>query len=109
MNAPRVTVAPTRKTLIPTICHLDEPGVLFISATTVLEELGMPYLNPLHGITSERDYSPTPDGHLSGAGHLHVGALLSLCVYIKVAIENLTDCELMLTPESWRQLRISTQ
>ena len=65
-----------------------------------MEELEIPYLNPVHLLDVELDYPPRPssDNHWSSAGHQKIGAMLSACIEAFQVSGDLSDCEQVTMP-----------
>ena len=75
---------------------LPRAGERYQNAARLMEELGIPYLNPIHLLDSS-DYLPAPPGdvntHWSSAGHQKIGAVLSDCIEAFQVSGDLADCE----------------
>jgi hypothetical protein len=65
--------------LIPDRGSLTQPTQEYRAAEQLLQELGMPYVNPYAQLTIE-DYAPFPDDHWNNAGHRLAAALLQTCI-----------------------------
>ena len=64
-----------------------------------MEELGLPYLNPIHLLDVELDYPPGGDEfHWNSAGHQKIGGILSDCIEVFQASGDLADCEQVTMP-----------
>jgi len=84
--------------LIPKLYELSGDSERYNTAVELMEELALPYLPLMDILIAEEDYTPLPDGHFSNAGHQKVGALLSDCVQVFIASDNLGDCEHVVMP-----------
>ena len=66
-------------------------GERYRNGMQLMEELGIPYLDPAHLLTLS-DYSPG-DFHWNSPGHQKIGAVLSDCIEAFQASGDLADCE----------------
>ena len=73
-------------------------GERYQNAARLMEELGLPYLNPVHLLDSEIDYWPLPDYHWNSVGHQKIGAVLSDCIEAFQVRQDLSDCEEVTMP-----------
>ena len=87
--------------LIPEPADIRDPSARIANAVMLMEELGIPYLNPVSLLT-EQDYVAYPDNHWNNAGHQKIGALLSDCVQRFINTGNLSECESVNMPGSGR-------
>ena len=83
--------------LIPALEDIGNPGKEMAGAIKLMEELDIPYLNPISLLTKE-DYVPQPDGHWNNEGHQKIGALLTKCVQQFIDSGSLDDCDRLNTP-----------
>lgn len=83
--------------LIPALEDIGNPGKDMASAIMLMEELDIPYINPISLLTKE-DYVPWPDGHWNNAGHQKIGALVSDCVRRFLDSGSLADCDNAIMP-----------
>ena len=69
------------------------------NAVQLMEELKIPYLNPIHALDPS-DYMPDPDidKHWNSAGHQKIGAMLSDCIEAFQITGDLSDCEQVKMP-----------
>ena len=67
-------------------------GESYQNAVQLMEELKIPYLNPIHALDAELDYAPS-DIHWNSAGHQKIGAMLSSCIEAFQITGDLSDCE----------------
>ena len=74
-------------------------GERYRNGMQLMEELGIPYLNPIHTLDSQLDYAPKPDLHWNSAGHQKIGAMLSDCIEAFQVRQDLSDCEQVTMPE----------
>ena len=79
--------------VIPRQNDVDAPGDLYRAAIQLMEDAGLPYMNPSAVIDPETDYAPAGDGHWNSAGHQKVGALLADCVESYIASGDLANCQ----------------
>lgn len=84
--------------VIPRQRHVVSPSELYLAAIQLMEETGLPYMNPSPLLDGETDYAPAGDGHWNSAGHQKVGALLAECVETYIASGDLADCETVIIP-----------
>lgn len=84
--------------VIPQQEDLDAPGDYYRAAIQLMEEAGLPYMNPSHVLDAETDYAPAGDGHWNSAGHQKVGALLSDCLEAYINSGDLADCRQIVVP-----------
>ena len=84
--------------LIPRPEGIPHPTANYRAALQLFEELGLPYLNPIHLLDGELDYSPG-DFHWNNVGHQKIGAVLSDCIEVFQVSGDLVDCELVKMPE----------
>ena len=70
------------------------PHARYQTALQLMEELKIPYLNPIHALDLS-DYMPDPDFdiHWNSAGHQKIGAMLSDCIEAFQITGDLSDCE----------------
>ena len=66
--------------LVPRTGDIGDPGEEYLSAIQLMQELEIPYLNPIDMLDPVADYAAPPDGHWNNAGHQVVGALLAECM-----------------------------
>ena len=75
---------------------LPRAGERYQNAARLMEELGIPYLNPIH-LLDASDYLPSPfldlSTHWNSAGHQKIGAVLSDCIEAFQVRQDLADCE----------------
>ena len=79
--------------IVPDRKDFDVPGTFFRTALELMEELGIPYLNPSHLLDAVSDYAGPLDGHWSTAGHQKVGRYLSECIEVYMETRSLFDCD----------------
>lgn len=79
--------------LIPHRNDMSSPGAHYQTALRLMEELGIPYIDPSHLLDSKLDYAPRPDVHWNSAGHQKIGAMLSDCLAAFQISHDLSDCE----------------
>ena len=79
--------------IVPRRADLNTPSVEYLAALELMEELGIPYLNPAHLLDASADFAIPPDEHWNTAGHQKVGAYLSECVAVFTEGRNLSQCE----------------
>lgn len=84
--------------VIPREDHVDSPSELYLAAIQLMEESGLPYMNPSPVLDGESDYAPAGDGHWNSAGHQKVGALLAECVETYLVTGELADCQHVVMP-----------
>ncbi len=74
---------------------LPMAGERYQNAVRLLEELDIPYLNPIHVLDIELDYPDDleADFHWNSAGHQKIGAVLSDCIEAFQIRQDLSDCE----------------
>ena len=77
---------------------LPMAGERYQNAVGLMEELGIPYLNPIHALDVELDYMPEHDMHWNTAGHQKIGAILSDCIEAFQISQDLSDCEQVKMP-----------
>ena len=79
---------------------LPRAGERYQNAARLMEELGLPYLNPIH-LLDASDYLPPHDidTHWNSAGHQKIGAILSDCIEAFQVSGDLADCEQVTMPE----------
>ena len=77
--------------LVPRTGDIGDPGEEYLSAIQLMQELEIPYLNPIDLLDPVADYAAPPDGHWNNAGHQKVGALLADCVATFIESENLGE------------------
>ena len=85
--------------LIPDPNDIGAPTRLYQTAIQLMEELRLPYLDPLHALDAELDYARDPDRHWNSAGHQKIGAVLSDCIEAFQVSGDLSDCEQVTMPE----------
>ena len=84
--------------LIPHAVDIPSPHAQYQTALQLMEELKIPYLNPIHALDSS-DYMPADiDPHWSSAGHQKIGAMLSDCIEAFQIRQDLSDCEQVKMP-----------
>ena len=83
--------------LVPQMDDIGEQGERMANAIMFMEELDIPYLNPISLLTQE-DYVPWPDGHWNNSGHQKIGALVSDCVRRFIDSGRLDDCDNAIMP-----------
>jgi len=66
--------------LVPGPADTVSAGPRFQMALTLMQELGISYLNPQAILDPAADYAPPPDDHWNNSGHQKAGELLSDCV-----------------------------
>ncbi len=79
--------------IVPRRGDLDAPSDEYLAALELMEELGIPYLNPAHLLDASADFATPPDEHWNSAGHQKVGAFLSDCVAVFNESRDLSRCE----------------
>ena len=79
--------------LIPHRDDIGAPGRLYQTAIQLMEELGIPWLDPAYALDVALDYAPKPDVHWNNAGHQKIGAVLSGCLAVFEISGDLADCE----------------
>ena len=84
--------------VIPSRKDVGSPTELFQAAIQIMEEAGLPYINPNPLLDVSSDYATPPDTHWNNSGHQKVGALLSDCVEIYISRGNLADCPHVVLP-----------
>ena len=84
--------------LIPRPEGVPSPSARYQAALQLFEELGLPYLNPIHLLDAELDYPPD-DFHWNSAGHQKIGTMLSDCIEVFQVSGDLSDCEEVTMPE----------
>ncbi len=84
--------------LIPNREDVLAPTPRYQNALAIMEELGLPHLNPIHALDVELDYAPEPDTHWNTAGHQKVGKMLSDCLAVFQISGDLADCEQVKMP-----------
>ncbi len=67
-------------------------------ALQFMEELEMPYLNPVNLLDDELDYESGTRSHWNSAGHQKIGSLLSRCIQAFQISQDWSDCEEVETP-----------
>ena len=77
---------------------LPMAGERYQNAVGLMEELGIPYLNPILALDVELDYMPEHDMHWNTAGHQKIGAILSDCIEAFQISQDLSDCEQVKMP-----------
>ena len=76
-------------------------GITYIrypKALQFMEELEMPYLNPVNLLDDELDYESGTRSHWNSAGHQKIGSLLSRCIQAFQISQDWSDCEGVETP-----------
>ena len=70
-------------------------GERYQNAALLMEELAIPYLDPIHALDVELDYPPVldEDFHWNSAGHQKIGDMLSDCIKAFQIRRDLADCE----------------
>ena len=76
---------------------LPMAGERYQNALRLMEELGIPYLNPIQALDVELDYT-NYDMHWTTAGHQKIGAILSDCIEDFQISYDLSDCEQVKMP-----------
>ena len=84
--------------LIPNREDVLAPTPRYQNALAIMEELGLPHLNPIHALDVELDYAREPDTHWNTAGHQKVGNMLSDCLAVFQISGDLADCEQVKMP-----------
>ena len=84
--------------LIPRREHIGAPGEQYLVAIELMEELEIPYLNPIHLFDPHEDYAPEPDIHWNNAGHQKAGDYLVECIAVFIASGDLADCDNVVIP-----------
>ncbi len=84
--------------VIPRQNDVDAPGDYYRAAIQLMEETGLPYMNPSHVLDAESDYAPAGDGHWNSAGHQKVGAYLSECALVFFDSGDLSGCQNVVMP-----------
>ena len=84
--------------LIPHPNDIGAPARLYQTAIQLMEELRLPYLDPIHALDAELDYAPKPNSHWNSAGHQKIGAMLSDCIEVFQISGDLADCEEVTMP-----------
>ena len=79
--------------LVPRRNDLASPGTEYVTAVQVMQELGIPYFNPIELLDPVADYALPPDGHWNSAGHQKIGAHLLECINVFAASGKLEDCD----------------
>ena len=77
---------------------LPKTGERYQNAAQLMEELEIPYLDPIHALDFELDYMPPDDIHWNSAGHQKIGAMLSDCIEVFQVSGDLADCEQVKMP-----------
>ena len=85
--------------LVPGPADIVSAGPRFQMAVTLMQELGIPYLNPLASLDPAADYAVPPDDHWNNAGHQKAGELLSDCVQRFYANGGLSHCAHITLPQ----------
>lgn len=68
--------------LIPRREDLSGMGTLYQNALRLMDELRIPYLDPIDVLDSETDYAAPPDVHWSNSGHQKIGEILTHCLQL---------------------------
>ena len=84
--------------LVPGPEDIRSPGERYVIAARLLDELGIPYLEPRNLLDRTADYASPPDIHWSNSGHQKVGALLLACIKAIVSGGSAADCGLVALP-----------
>ena len=84
--------------LVPRTGDIGDPGEEYLSAIQLMQELEIPYLNPIDMLDPVADYAAPPDGHWSNSGHQKVGALLADCVATFIESGDLDECDNVVMP-----------
>ena len=84
--------------LIPHPDDLAAPSRLHRESLALLEELGIPHLNPIALLDAAGDYAPQPDIHWNDAGHQKIGRALSACLAVFQVRLDLSECEQVVMP-----------
>ena len=84
--------------LIPDRNDIGAPSHLYQTAVQLMEELRLPYLDPIHALDAELDYAPKPNAHWNSAGHQKIGTMLSDCIEAFQVSGDLSDCEEVTMP-----------
>ena len=84
--------------LVPRSGDIGDPGEEYLSAIQLMQELEIPYLNPIDMLDPVADYAAPPDGHWSNSGHQKVGALLADCVATFIESGDLGECDNVVMP-----------
>ena len=84
--------------LVPARADIDAPGLRYQTARQLMQELKIPWLDPIHALDAELDYEPVDDPHWNTAGHQKIGALLSDCLAMFHISQDLADCQQVKMP-----------
>ena len=89
--------------LIPAIsqqsaANMSNHAELHQLARRLMQDLRIPYLDPIDLLDPIADYGEPPDVHWNTAGHQKIGALLSTCISKYFSSGNLGDCENVIMP-----------
>ena len=84
--------------LIPDRGDIHDPALRYQTARQLIQELAIPWLDPIHALDAALDYTPPDDGHWNTAGHQKIGAILSDCIAIFHISQNLADCQQVSMP-----------
>ena len=84
--------------LVPRPKDINSPDEEYLTAIQLMEELEIPYLNPIDMLDPVADYAAPPDGHWSNSGHQKVGALLADCVATFIESGDLGECDNVVMP-----------
>lgn len=89
--------------LIPRYYDIEALGrgityIRYPKALQFMEELEMPYLNPVNLLDDELDYESGTRSHWNSAGHQKIGSLLSRCIQTFQISQDWSACEEVKTP-----------
>lgn len=87
--------------LVLIIPHRDDmaaPSDEYRAALQLMDEVGIPYLDPIHLLDAPADYMDPPDDHWNTAGHQKVAAFLNDCVGAYMAAGDLAACDSAVVP-----------
>ena len=68
------------------------------TAAQLLQELEIPFVNPVSVLHPEADFAAPPDEHWNSAGHQKIGRLISDCVKRFLESRRLASCEYVIVP-----------
>ena len=83
------------------IPHRDDmaaPSDEYRATLQLMQEVGIPYLDPIHLLDAPADYMDPPDDHWNTAGHQKVGAFLNDCVSAYMTAGDLAACDGVVVP-----------
>lgn len=84
--------------LVPESADIMSAGPRYQMAVALMQELAIPYVNPVRILDPVADYAEPPDSHWNNAGHRRIGRLLSDCVRRFQASGSLAVCENVIMP-----------